>query len=214
MRAILLGSNSDIAKGLTPLLEADGWIVSGWARWSIPYDFWDLIIVCIGTVAPVGVWHQQPTWDESIITNLVTPVWLLRALWEYHRTGASICFLAGSNPNKVHLNYSAYAVAKMALLKVCEHFDAETPDAKFFALNPGYVDTKIHKPSIEAGIDLSGRVSTPMERIYGALKWAIAQPKDVIGGRNLCVSDPWDANYDFAAYLKANPSMFKLRRVE
>lgn len=181
----------------------------------MPCPRWNLIIVCVGSVNPVNHWTQSAVeWEECIESNLLLPVRLVRSLWCLREPNASVCFLAGSNPNKVHLNYSAYAVAKMALLKVCEHFDAES-DAKFFALNPGYVDTKIHKPSIKAGVDLSDRTSTPIERIYGCLKWCVAQEKEVIGGRNICVSDSWDAKtYDFGAYLKANPNLFKLRRVE
>lgn len=214
MNCIILGSNSDLAKSLIPHLFVDGYNIYGWARGEdLPMHNWDLLLVALGTVAPVGKWWESDG-SECMESNYLLPIRQLRTLWVCRNKNASVCFLAGSNPNKIHIDYSAYSIAKMALLKACEHFDVES-DTKFFAMNPGYVDTKIHRPSIDAGIDLSGRTSTPIERIYGCLKWAIAQDKSVIGGRNLCASDSWDAkNYDFAAYLKANPSMFKLRRVE
>jgi len=111
--------------------------------------------------------------------------------------------------------YSPYNAGKMALLKVCEQLDFETPDAKFFALGPGYVPTKIHKATLDAGwknerIERGG--GTSFEKIYDCLKWCISQPKEVIGGRNICVSDNYGP--ELTAKLSLHPSMYKLRRME
>lgn len=220
-RCIVLGSRSEIAKGLTTYLKADGWEVAGWHRNTILPDVaWNLVICALGTVAPVEHWTRQPAseWDHSIRSNLVLPIQLLRGVWDQRQPDAKVCFMAGANPQRAGPNYSAYYAGKMGLLKAIETIDYETPDATFFALAPGIVYTKIHQPTYDSGIvnpgleDRKAKGGTPMIQIYEALKWCLAQPKDVVGGRNICVSDPLGA--ELAARLKANPSMYKLRRIE
>jgi NAD(P)-dependent dehydrogenase (short-subunit alcohol dehydrogenase family) len=143
------------------------------------------------------------------------PVELLRKMWPAREQDAAVCFMAGSNPNKVMDGYSPYNASKMALNKCCEQLDHESPDTKFFTLGPGYVATKIHHATRDAGWP-NERIArgnpTPLDRIYDCLQWCLAQPKEVIGGRNICVTDPWGA--DLASSLRADSSLFKLRRVE
>jgi NAD(P)-dependent dehydrogenase (short-subunit alcohol dehydrogenase family) len=228
MNCLMLGNKSDIAMGLQPLLKADGWKVTGWNRkhhrTSIVFQYkrWDLAIVALGTVAPVGLWMDNKTkdWERSVRSNLLLPIRLLRDNWHSHNPGASVCFLAGSNPNMIMRGYSAYNVSKMALLKACEQLDYETPDAKFFALGPGTILTKIHKasafwhnPKLADAIDHGENRAEKIQRVYDCLKWCISQPKEVIGGRNVCVSDNWENGY-LEKYLPRCPDMYKLRRSE
>ena len=220
---IILGSRSEIGMGLADLLLKDGWVVDGWARsGKLPYLQWNLCIIAMGTVAPVGLWHEvdQQDWEESIRSNILIPIKLLRQMWKYRLPDASICFMAGSNPNMIMDGYSAYNVGKMALLKAVEQLDHETQDAKFFAIGPGICDTKIHKATLEANwpnrkLEEARREMrfTPIKSIYDCLKWCIAQPKSIIGGRNICVSDPWDQGW-LPEWLETDPSLFKLRRKE
>lgn len=232
---IILGDRSDIAIGLRPFLEADGYAITGWNRetqaksdasWPnggmANFPQWDLILCAIGRVSPVGHWSTQNAdeWDDSVHANCLLPIRLVRALWSSRKPDASVCFLAGANPNRAGPNYSAYYTGKMALLKAIETIDAETPEAKFFALAPGIVFTKIHKPTEESGIVNEGLEArrkvggTPMENIYGALKWCVKQDKATVGGRNICVSDLGGSfdNERLAAQLCVNISQFKLRR--
>ncbi len=226
MRAIILGDRSDIAKKLIPSLEIDGYDITRWNRYSnsIPKVRWDLVLIPIGTVAPVGLWHEQlhERWDAAIDTNVLLPVRLLREMWAFRNPGASVCFFAGANPNKPMENYSAYSVGKMALLKACEHLDLESPDVKLFALAPGVVLTKIHTATLQAGVKnerlerATRDGGVPIERIYSCLKWCIGQTKAVVGGRNICVSDSkdWDTERLLAHRLENNSNLFKLRRCE
>jgi NAD(P)-dependent dehydrogenase (short-subunit alcohol dehydrogenase family) len=220
---IVLGSGSDIMGNLEPFLRRS-YKIHEWKRGeSLPLDDWDLVICSVGTVAPVGLWHSvdEIEWLHSIESNLITPFRLLQRLWPTHNPGASVCFMAGSNPQMVMSGYSAYNTGKMALLKMVEQLDHESPDAKFFALGPGTILTKIHKPTMDAGWDnpkLAAALAKDEARelkirqVYECLMWAIDQPKDVIGGRNICVSDQWGPG--LACMLKADPWMYKLRRVE
>lgn len=224
---IILGDRSDIAQGLLPYMRDQQWTVAGWNRYTpgtanLPH--WDVCLIAIGQVKPVGPWWEQDPyeWDQAIESNILLPIKLLRRIWGKRQPGASVAFMAGSNPNRVMPYYSAYATGKMALLKALEHLDAETPDAKFFALGPGTVLTKIHEATRRSGVanprltqaDKEG--GTPIERIWSCLRWCVRQPKSVVGGRNICVSDSkdWDNEVRLFKRLEDAPTLFKLRRVE
>lgn len=214
---IVLGAGSDIYKGLKPYLSSAGWELYEWSRFdALPTTKWTVALIMLGSVYPVGLWHDHPflEWFKGIESNLLTPFRLLSEIWPNHRPNASVCFMAGSNPNKPVKGYSAYHAGKMGLLALCEQLDLETPDAKFFALAPGYVPTKIHKPTLDKGWEnerLSKGGGTLIGKIYDTLNWCLAQPKEVIGGRNICVSD-MDPQLDLM--LETDPAMFKLRRYE
>lgn len=218
---ILLGANSDIAKGLILFLQADGWTIHPWVRGELlPMVQWDLVLCCIGQVAPVGNWWDQQDNDirQCIESNVVKPVLMLRHLWGRRNAGAAVCFMAGSNPQRVMNGYLAYNTGKMALLKAVEQIDHESPDCTVFALGPGYVKTKIHRATLDAKWPneriVRGDDGTPIERVYGCLRWCLAQSKKAVGGRNICASDPWDTEPFLAWMLKDQQSLYKLRRVE
>lgn len=218
MNCILLGSNSDIAKAIKPMLEADGYTVHGWAReQELPSVVWDLLIITIGKVAPVGLWHEQghEKWDECVRSNLLLPLKLLRRLWNLRKPNATVIWFAGSNPQKIMDGYSAYNASKMAVLKLIEQLDHETPDCKFVAFGPGYAKTKIHEATLKANWPneriATGDDGNSMGDIYKAMKWCIDQPKKIVGGRNICVSD---LNKVVPNWTWADTPFGKLRRVE
>lgn len=227
--AVILGAQSEIAQDIAKMLGRDGWRIEVWARgWPLPefrYSKWDLCLVALGSVAPVGTWHGVPDaeWREGIESNLLKPISLLREIWPKHNENAVVCFLAGSNPNMVMAGYSAYNVGKMALLKAVEQLDFETPDARIFALGPGTVLTKIHRPTIEAkwpnpklakAFEDKPDKAKQLNAIYQMLLWCLTQPKSIIGGRNICVSDADRYGASLMPWLRGNPNAFKLRRVE
>jgi hypothetical protein len=194
---VLLGDRSLIAQGLSKYLEQDGWNVTGWHRHQdLPPMPWDAILCAIGSVSPVGLWEHETDerWAQGISDNLLVPLGLIRSLWPLRNESPQVCMLAGSNPNTIMSGYSAYNVGKMALLKAVEQLNEET-DAKWFALGPGIVLSKIHRetldknwanPRLREALRSGGMA---MERIYECLKWCFEQPKEVIGGRNICASD-------------------------
>jgi NAD(P)-dependent dehydrogenase (short-subunit alcohol dehydrogenase family) len=206
---------------LIPLLEPDYQVIGWGRRDSVPGCDWDLVICCLGSVAPVGLWHDldETQFLLNLESNLITPIRLLQRIWKNRRLGATVCMLAGSNPQMIMDGYAAYNIGKMALLKAVEQLDQESPDAKFFALGPGTVLTKIHQPTLDVKWDnpkLDKAMSMPKfglpQQVYQCLMWAIDQPKEVIGGRNICASDQFGPG--LAQQLKDDPWMFKLRRIE
>lgn len=220
--AIIFGANSDIGVNLAARLLEDNWSLNYWSRsvYIKSSDKWNLALFALGKVAPVGHWHDldPDEFDECVFSNILLPLRLLREVWKDRAQNASICFMAGSNPQKIMHGYMPYNLSKMALLKTVEQMDHECSDVKVFALGPGYVKTKIHKATLEKNWPneriARGDDGTPMEDIYECLKWCMKQPKEVVGGRNICVSDPWRTDGYLPAILEANPNMYKLRRIE
>ena len=219
---IILGDRSDIAVSLSQFLRADGWQVEGWHRGQkLPQERWDFLLCAIGRVAPVGPWYASDSGERwmNADANLLEPIRLLAHLWNHRNPGAYVCMMAGSNPQKIMDGYLPYNMSKMALLKAVEQIDHEAQDTTVFALGPGVTDTKIHNATREAGwpnprLERAAKDGsfTPMTKIYSCLTWCISQPKEVIGGRNVCVSDPTGPG--LAVRLRNNPDLFKLRRVE
>lgn len=224
MKALVIGDRSVIGSYLCKRLREDGWETRGVNRATELKDVitlrenweWDFLLCCIGTLGPVGHWSRF-NWHEAIYVNLLEPIKSVQEFWQKKSSAVKVCFLAGSNPNKAAPNYLGYNISKMALLKAVETMDAETPEATFFALGPGFVPTRFHLPTIQAALkdERLGTPGTPLEKIYDCLKWCLAQEKAVIGGRNIHVNDPWDTEpNELAARLALNPNLYKLRRIE
>ncbi len=230
-----LGSRSDICQELSDRFMRDGWKVSGWARDAkLPLVPWDLIVCGIGVLEPIGRFFNTPEheWDRTIDANVMLPMRLLRGLWAYRNPGASVCFFSGAGVSNKARTYSAYAASKIMLMKMVELLDDEERDTKFFIIGPGMVRTKIQRQTMQAGEraenfervrqfmdvgDPAHGEGTPHERIYQCVRWCAAQPKNIIGGRNIYIpSDGWDrgrGGEELAEALAAHSALFKLRRL-
>ena len=96
-------------------------------------------------------------------------------------------FFAGGGTNGAVEHYSAYTISKIASIKVCELLAAEYPEHVFFALGPGWVDTKIHEQTLMAGpmagrnhqktrSILRGGEAVPMKTVVEAINTLMATP--------------------------------------
>jgi hypothetical protein len=144
---------------LATLLRRDGWRVCG-----VHHDGglgpalqegwrWDLIVCCYGKLAPIGPFWEADAgeWEGAFWVNLLLPMRQVRKLYTRRALGASVCFFSGAGTGGPAPTYSAYATAKVALVKAVELLDDESPDCKFFILGPGVVRTKIHEQTLAAG---------------------------------------------------------------
>lgn len=152
---IILGLNSDIAKGLRTRLERDGWTVNGTSRenHAVPQDRWDMLIVCIGTMEPIGPFFEcdHTDWVHSLYVNATFPLFMLRKAWANRKHGARVVFMSGPNPTVPTPTYSAYQAGKAILQSIIQTLNAEEPSARFVWFRPGVVKTKIHAQTIRAG---------------------------------------------------------------
>jgi NAD(P)-dependent dehydrogenase (short-subunit alcohol dehydrogenase family) len=190
---------------------------------------WDILVLCPGRLEPIGNFLQSQfdPWEESMKINFTNQIRIVRQLLPGRRTsspqGPYVLFFAGGGTNDAPVNYSAYTVSKIALIKMCELLDAEIPDTSFVIIGPGWVKTKIHDATLKAGSragrsyqktleKLSGGDFTPPERIIDCFDWIITQNRDLVSGRNFSVRyDSWGSD-ELVKRLRKDSNLFKLRR--
>jgi NAD(P)-dependent dehydrogenase (short-subunit alcohol dehydrogenase family) len=189
---------------------------------------WELFASCVGTMEPIGPFFNTKfeEWAESISINFVSQLHVLHKYWTCRSPGIdiNIMFLAGGGTNNPFTNYSAYCVSKIALIKMCELIDDEEAAANIFIIGPGFVKTRIHNETFQAGL-LSGSGygktlefmktnGTSYQDIYDNLKWCINAGRSVVGGRNIStVHDPWRVGgIELKEKLSSDPDAYKLRR--
>ncbi|MCE5207313.1 MAG: SDR family oxidoreductase [Chloroflexi bacterium] len=190
---------------------------------------WDFIVLCSGTQEPIGSFEtiDFDEWKNSICVNFTNQLRFVHELLPNrnvnNKLGPCVIFFAGGGTNNATVNYSAYTVSKIALIKMCELLDAEIPDTRFTILGPGWVKTKIHESTMKAGVNAGDNLKrtmdkysrnefTPMQDVLDCCDWLIQSPREIIGGRNFSVAfDGWgtDALRD---KLISEPGMYKLRR--
>lgn len=190
---------------------------------------WDVLVVCTGTLEPIGLFSQS-CFDElelSFRVNFVNQLRIVHRLLPFRNRernlGACVLFFAGGGTNSAPVRFSSYTVSKVALIKMTELLDAEVVDTRFVIVGPGWVKTKIHEQTLDAG-STAGKAYlqtkkmledgewTPMARVLDCCDWIIQSPREIVGGRNFSVAhDQWGSEA-LSTYLKNNSERFKLRR--
>lgn len=191
---------------------------------------WDVLLFCPGTMEPIGLFDKVPfpSWKRSVEMNFISQMELLHNLLAKRNSsfpnGPVVIFFAGGGANSAPVNYSAYTISKIALIKMVELLDAEISDTRFSIIGPGWVNTKIHRETLAAGVNAGDNYAktvqklgdkdgmTSLETIFNCCNWVIGSPREVVSGRNFSVVyDEWGKE-ELDAELKADGNMFKLRR--
>lgn len=190
---------------------------------------WDFAIICPGTMDPIGRFEtcNIEDWEKNIKINLLSQLRFVHGILPLKQFRndfiPKIIFFAGGGTNSAPVNFSAYTLSKIALIKAVELLDAEHNDVCFTILGPGWVKTKIHAETLRAG-KLSGEAYretsrrfasdefTPISQVIDCCDWLLRSDKCTVGGRNFSVvHDPWTQD-DLVKALGENPDMYKLRR--
>ncbi|HWB11906.1 MAG TPA: SDR family oxidoreductase [Pirellulales bacterium] len=188
---------------------------------------WDVLVLAAGTIEPIGPFAECDfdQWSTSVQVNFTGQMHLLRELLPARRRGGEplALFFAGGGTNNATVNYSAYTLAKVALIKAVELLAAEMGDCRFSIVGPGWVNTKIHQATLAAGPRAGDayhrtldKVATddwvPMDRVVECCNWLVQAPGEVVSGRNFSTAfDAWgDERLD--KLLRNDPDMYKLRR--
>ena len=114
-------------------------------------------MLCPGTQEPAGpfVTCNFDAWEESVRVNFTGQIRIIQELLPTRRVHPAleplVLLFAGGGTNNATVNYSAYTISKIALIKMCELLDAEVPDTRFAILGPGWVKTKIHEATLRVG---------------------------------------------------------------
>jgi NAD(P)-dependent dehydrogenase (short-subunit alcohol dehydrogenase family) len=191
---------------------------------------WDVFVSAVGQLAPIGPFFEtdRRRWLQSVELNGAGQLALLHAMHPFRRRRAltRVAFLVGGAINRAFSNYSAYSLGKIDLVKFCELIHNECHDIHAVAVGTGWVATRIHRQTIEAGslagenlartesFISTGQVGTSAADIVACLDWCFAQDRDVTGGRNFSVvHDAWrDGGATLVRKLREDADKFKLRR--
>lgn len=191
---------------------------------------WERLISAAGQLSPIGDFFGRDfeDWAASLSLNSVAQMRLLHALYPLRAQAstAKVAFLVGGGINGPFRNYSAYCLGKVMLVKLCELLDDEYADVHAIAVGTGWVNTKIHRQTVEAGDEAgvnlrrtlefldSGAQGTSYEDIFGCIEWAFEAGRTATGGRNFSVvHDAWrDGGAALTERLAADPNIYKLRR--
>ncbi|MGP1675912.1 MAG: SDR family NAD(P)-dependent oxidoreductase [Burkholderiales bacterium] len=188
---------------------------------------WTTIFSSVGTAEPIGRFFALDfdAWERSVAVNMTAQLRAIHGLYPWRDASrvVNVALLAGGGTNNPFRCYSAYCVAKIGLIKMCELIDDEAEDVNAFILGPGFVKTKVHEETLRAGAMAEGNLErvrrfvehgagTTFEDIYKCLRWAMAAGREVAGGRNFSVvHDGWRSGA-LGEELKRDRDMFKLRR--
>lgn len=190
---------------------------------------WDVLVLCPGTQEPVGKFLDCDfeEWGKSIRINFSGQLNIVHELLPIRNMtnslGPIVLFFAGGGTNSATENYSAYTISKIALIKMTELLDAEITDTRFAIVGPGWVKTKIHQSTLDAGskagdnydktrVMLASEKCTSMEDVLDCCDWIIGSQREIISGRNFStVFDLWGSEV-LELKLIENSNMYKLRR--
>lgn len=192
------------------------------------YQDWSTLVLAAGDQKPIGLFHEIDfeEWAKSVQSNLLGQLHLLHGFMNVksEREGKrTVILFAGGGTNNATERYSAYTISKIASIKICELLDFEYQDYKFACLGPGWVESKIHNSTIEAGVKAgknfektkmmrSGSLMNPMRDVIECCNWVIESEKSVVGGRNFSVvHDSWRSSRLYFE-LQNNSEIYKLRR--
>lgn len=209
-------SNSKNVDGATELLKQN-------------ISQWDILVMGPGLQDPVGYFSECniDQWIESVTVNFLNQVRFIHNLLSIRSINKSnpptVILFAGGGTNNAPTHYSAYITSKIALMKFTELMAVEIPDVKFVILGPGWVKTKIHDSTIQAGKRAGSNYQrtlekfsdgdwVPMESVIDCCNWLIEGDKELLSGKNFSlVHDKWGTE-ELNAKLKNNPDLYKLRR--
>jgi NAD(P)-dependent dehydrogenase (short-subunit alcohol dehydrogenase family) len=189
---------------------------------------WTTLFSSVGTSEPIGRFFELDfdDWERSVDVNMLSQLRAIHALYPSREKSVvvDIALLAGGGTNNPFRSYSAYCVAKIGLIKMCELLDDEAQDINIFIIGPGFVKTKTHDETLRAGARAeenlarvreflaTGGEGTTFQEIYQCLRWSQGVGRDVVGGRNLSVvHDEWGSD-ELLRELRADRDMYKLRR--
>ncbi|MEZ7195960.1 SDR family NAD(P)-dependent oxidoreductase [Pseudodesulfovibrio karagichevae] len=191
---------------------------------------WDVLVLAPGTTEPVGPFldTDPDEWARSLDVNFVNQWRLVHRLLPTRsgdaELGPCVLFFAGGGTNNAVVNYSAYTISKVACIKMCELLDAEVSDTRFSIVGPGWVKTRIHEETLQAGAQAAGHNYemvksklksgdfVPMEKVIDSCDWVISQPREVVGGRNFSTAHDAFGSAELAEALRNESNMYKLRR--
>jgi NAD(P)-dependent dehydrogenase (short-subunit alcohol dehydrogenase family) len=191
---------------------------------------WNLVVLSVGSLNPIGriIDTNFDEWEKSLQLNFSNQLFfiseLLRKTDLTPNLRRTILTFAGSGTNSAPINFSAYTLSKIALIKATELLAAEYQDCAFVSLGTGWIKSAIHNQTLEAGDSAGSAYQETVRRlreedfgdpnlICDFISWMNSQPIRSISGLNFALQgDDWKAPA-FSNRVSQLPNNFKLRRL-
>lgn len=195
---------------------------------------WQTVEVLVNNAAiqgPVGVaWENEwNAWEATLRVNLLAPIQLCRACvrWMGESNRGKIVNVSGGGATSARPNFSAYATAKVGLVRFSEILAQETRplNIQVNCVAPGVMNTEMLQAIVRAGPDRAGaaeyrQATQPPESADATLRRAaelcvfLGSPaSDAITGKLIsAVWDPWERLPEHADELTGS-DLYTLRRI-
>ena len=185
----------------------------------------DCLLLSAGTQLPIGRFGDTSfnDWRASLNVNFLAQLGIVRDLMPALRNGCRVIFFAGGGTNSATERYSAYTISKIASIKICELLAFEYPNLNFFSVGPGWIRTKIHNETLQAGASAGDGLDRTVRQLASGsmlsigslvsrINWLINQKPQIVTGRNFSASHDPLGDERLMDMLERDGEMFKLRR--
>jgi NAD(P)-dependent dehydrogenase (short-subunit alcohol dehydrogenase family) len=192
----------------------------------------DALVTCAGSQGELGraVAADPAAWSATVRANLDATFFSIRGfhslLERAPRRAKVVCF-SGGGASKARPNFTAYAAAKTAVVRLVETIAEEEKAARLDinALAPGAINTRLTEevlargPAVvgpaefEAAVRQKASGGQSMDKALDAVEWLLSEASDGISGRLL--SAPWDPLPRLRTLMPtvAGRDVYMLRRV-
>jgi NAD(P)-dependent dehydrogenase (short-subunit alcohol dehydrogenase family) len=192
----------------------------------------DALVCCAGSQGEVGpaVRANPARWSATVRANLdgtFNAIHAFHGLLARARRRAKIVCFSGGGATKARSNFSAYGVAKTAIVRLVETIAEEERDAPLDinAVAPGSIATRLTDEIIALGPDIAGPAEfesairqkagggASLEKALDLVEWLISPKSDGVTGKLL--SAPWDPWQGLGAHatVLAQSDVYTLRRI-
>jgi NAD(P)-dependent dehydrogenase (short-subunit alcohol dehydrogenase family) len=188
----------------------------------------DGLVAAAGVLGPIGPLDEVVPEQlvQALSVNLTgTMLALHHAIPRLRESGGRAVTFSGGGATSPLPRYDAYAASKAAVVRLTENVSADG-DVAVNAVAPGFVATRMHDWTLEAGEDAAGadyfkRTKAqlaaggfPAREAAELVCFLLSDDADGISGRLLSAQwDPW-RDEGFRARLRAQPALGTLRRID
>jgi 3-oxoacyl-[acyl-carrier protein] reductase len=173
----------------------------------------DYLINNAGDLGEIGSINKinAKKWEESFFLNLFSHVYITKyCLPSILNKKGKIIFLAGGGSANSFPNFSAYSVAKTALVRFCENL-ADENKGKIITniISPGAINTGLLQKSLRHGHAVNQNKIITAEKCIELINFLIKNNKNFYNGKFIHALDPYKKFTEFNTDNK-----FLLRRIE
>lgn len=203
----------------------------GWDEALAGIDSLSALVCAAGVIGPIGRLGTYSPEDfvRTVEINLFGTWLAVNACLPLLREsrGAVVTFSGGGATSPLP-RFDGYAASKAAVVRLTENLarDLAGDGVRLNSVAPGFVVTRMHEATVEAGPDAAGsgyfettqrqvaEGGVPPERAAALVDFLVSNDAEGITGK--LISAPWDPweDEEFRARLRSEPDLATLRRID